>query len=147
MFIRNSCLKKCLFVFSGVKAWCKNFENRVWKNSCIKKCLFVFPGVTRWMSIFLRKGCEKKSYQNCICHPGVKVWSQNFWERGVRKKSYQQIYLLFLGSKFDVRIFEKMAWEKRNFFKKKPLVAKYFLSLPWKICNAIFQHFARFWFK
>ena len=85
MFIRNSCLKKCLFVFSGVKAWCKNFENRVWKNSCIKKCLFVFPGVTRWMSIFLRKGCEKNLIKTVFAT---------------------------LGSKFEVRIFEKGVWEK-----------------------------------
>ena len=100
------------------------FEKMVWKkifliNVFIDVC---FSRGQNWMLRFLRKWCEKKNrvflIKKCICSSGVKVWCQNFWERGVRKKSYQQIYLLFLGSKFDVRIFEKRMWKKNKFYQK-----------------------------
>ena len=123
----------------------------------------------------LRTGCEKKSCQKNVClfFQGSQDGCQCFWEKGVKKILSKNVFAL-LGSKFDIRIFEKRVWEtnlikkyicsswvqslmseflrkwhekKEIFSKKKPLVAKYFLSLPWKICNAIFQHFARFWFK
>ena len=122
----------------------------------------------------LRTGCEKNSCLKNIClfFQGSQDGCQCFWEKGVKKILSKNVFAL-LGSKFDVRIFEKGVWErnlikkyicsswvqslmseflrkgreKKEIFPKKTLVAKYFLSLPWKICNAIFQHFARFWFK
>ena len=133
-------------MFFQESVWRKNFENRVWKNSCLKNICLFFQG----------------SQDGCQC----------FWEKGVKKILSKNVFAL-LGSKFDVRIFEKGVWErnlikkyicsswvqslmseflrkgreKKEIFPKKTLVAKYFLYLPWKICIAIFQHFARFWFK